>query len=71
MHYLKVNRILLLPVEIRFESFSATFQAIADDDTLTASLEALELDSDELLIDVAKANLGRGVLVQGYLGYGD
>jgi hypothetical protein len=42
-------------VEIRFESFSSTFRAIADDDTLTTSLEALELESDELLIDVSKS----------------
>jgi hypothetical protein len=42
-------------VEMRFESFSATFRAVADDDTLTVNLEALELESDELLIDVSKS----------------
>jgi uncharacterized protein DUF6334 len=42
-------------VEMHFESFFATFRAIADDDTLTASLGAIELDSDELLVDVSKS----------------
>jgi hypothetical protein len=42
-------------VEMRFESFSATFRAIPDDDTLMVILEAIELDSDESLIDVSKS----------------
>ena len=43
-------------VEMRFESFSATFRAMPDD-TLTVILEALDLDSDESLIDVSKSEL--------------
>jgi hypothetical protein len=39
---------------MRFESFSATFRAIPDDDTLMILLEALDFDSDESLINVSK-----------------
>ena len=51
------ERHFITAVEMRFESFSATFRAIPDDDTLTVSLGAIDLDSDELLIDVSKSEL--------------
>ena len=42
-------------VEMRFESFSANFRAISDDDTLEVNLGELKPETDELLTDVSRS----------------
>jgi len=42
-------------VELRFESVSAVFRAVADDDTLAVSLGTLKPEPDETLVDAGNS----------------
>jgi hypothetical protein len=42
-------------IELRFESVSAVFRAVADDDTLAVSLGTLKLEPDETLIEAGNS----------------
>lgn len=44
-------------VELQFESMSAVFRAVADDDTLTASLGPLKSELYETLVEVDDSEL--------------
>jgi hypothetical protein len=52
-------------VELQFESRSAVFRAVADDDTLAASLGQIESEAYETLVEVSDSELWLN-----YVGYG-
>jgi hypothetical protein len=51
------NPLFITAIELRFESVSAVFRAVADDDTLAVSLGPLEPEADETLIEVGNSAL--------------
>lgn len=48
---------LITAVELRFTSLVFNLRALGDDDTLSISLDALQLDSDESLFEPEKSDL--------------
>jgi Family of unknown function (DUF6334) len=49
------NPQFITAIELQFTSFSVTFRAVGDDDTLSVNIGTLELESDESLIDAGNS----------------